>query len=164
MEWPTLDWGQLLEYLLKLAGAYALVLPVAWERERATRIMGLRTFPLVAMASCAYVLVSVAVVGTETDAHSRIIQGLMTGVGFIGGGAILKEGASVRGTATAASVWSVGALGAAVGYGRWEIAILLSLTTFLTLRLMTPVVESHRSSQDESADGSDRATQEDDDN
>ena len=104
MDWPTIDWARLLENLLKIAGAYLLVLPVAWERERATRIMGLRTFPLVAVASCAYVLVAVAVVGMATDAHSRIIQGLMTGVGFIGGGAILKEGANVRGTATAASV------------------------------------------------------------
>lgn len=158
MEWPTLNWEQLLEYLLKIAAAYVLVLPVAWERERATRIMGLRTFPLVAVASCAYVLVSVAVVGTETDAHSRIIQGLMTGVGFIGGGAILKEGANVRGTATAASVWSVGALGAAVGYGRWEIAILLSLTTFLTLRLLTPVVENRRSALDRDDDEDDTGT------
>lgn len=158
MEWPTLNWEQLLEYLLKIAAAYVLVLPVAWERERATRIMGLRTFPLVAVASCAYVLVSVDVVGTETDAHSRIIQGLMTGVGFIGGGAILKEGANVRGTATAASVWSVGALGAAVGYGRWEIAILLSLTTFLTLRLLTPVVENRRSALDRDDDEDDTGT------
>ncbi len=149
MDWPTLDWRQLLEHLLKIAGAYLLVLPVAWERERATRIMGLRTFPLVAVASCAYVLVAVGVVGMESDAHSRIIQGLMTGVGFIGGGAILKEGANVRGTATAASVWSVGALGAAVGYGRWEIAIVLSIVTFLTLRLLTPVVENRRSALDE---------------
>ncbi|MBK7219059.1 MAG: MgtC/SapB family protein [Candidatus Promineofilum sp.] len=155
MDWPTIDWARLLENLLKIAGAYLLVLPVAWERERATRIMGLRTFPLVAVASCAYVLVAVAVVGMATDAHSRIIQGLMTGVGFIGGGAILKEGANVRGTATAASVWSVGALGAAVGYGRWEIAIVLSLVTFLTLRLLTPVVESRRSALDQRAEESD---------
>ena len=110
VEWPGFDLSQFLNYLLQIAGAYVLVLPVAWERERATRIMGLRTFPLVAVASCAYVLVAVAVVGTETDAHSRVIQGLMTGVGFIGGGAILKEGVNVRGTATAASVWSVGCL------------------------------------------------------
>ena len=155
MEWSPLDWGQLLEHLLKIAGAYLLVLPVAWERERATRIMGLRTFPLVAVASCAYVLVSVAVVGMETDAHSRIIQGLITGVGFIGGGAILKEGAHVRGTATAASVWSVGARGAAVGYGRWEIAIVLSIVTFLTLQLLTPIVEGRRSDHDETANGDD---------
>jgi putative Mg2+ transporter-C (MgtC) family protein len=149
MEWPGFDWQQFLHYLVRIVGAYVLVLPVAWERERSTRIMGLRTFPLVAVASCAYVLVAIAVVGTETDAHSRVIQGLMAGIGFIGGGAILKEGTSVRGTATAASVWAVGALGGAVGYGRWEIAVLLSLVIFLTLRLLTPIVERSREPEEE---------------
>lgn len=144
MDYIDLNWQQLLTYLLQITGAFLLALPVAWERERSTNIMGLRTFPLVAVASCAFVLISLAVVGTDADAQSRIIQGLMTGMGFIGGGAILKDGDRVRGSATAASVWLVGALGAAVGYSRWEIAILLSLVTFLTLRLLTPVVENNQ--------------------
>jgi putative Mg2+ transporter-C (MgtC) family protein len=110
--------------LFKIAAAFLLALPVAWERERSTRIMGLRTFPLVAVASCGYVLIAVAVVGAREDAQSRIIQGLMTGIGFIGGGAILKEGAS---SATAASVWTTGALGAAISYAQYEIAILLAV-------------------------------------
>ncbi len=142
MDFIDLDWQKLLVYLLQIAGAFLLALPVGWERERATRIMGLRTFPLVAVASCAYVLIAVAVVGAADDAQSRIIQGLMTGIGFLGGGAILKEGDTVRGTATAASVWMTGALGAAVGYGRWEIAILISVVTFLILQLLTPLVSS----------------------
>lgn len=144
MAFLDFDWQQFLTYLIRLIGAFVLVLPVAWEREQATRIMGLRTFPLVAAASCAYVLIAVAVIGPGADAQSRVIQGLMTGIGFIGGGAILKEGATVRGTATAASVWMVGALGAAVGYGRWEIAVLLSILTFLTLRLLTPLAGDAR--------------------
>lgn len=111
MDFMDLDWQQLLTYLLRIAGAFLLALPVAWERERSTNIMGLRTFPLVSVASCAFVLMSLAVVGTDVDAQSRIIQGLMTGMGFIGGGAILKDGDRVRGSATAASVWLVGALG-----------------------------------------------------
>ena len=113
MDILPLDWRQFLEYLVQIAGAFLLTLPVGWEREQSTRIMGLRTFPLVAVASCAYVLIAIAVVCPGEDAPARIIQGLMTGIGFIGGGAILKEEASVRGTATAASVWMVGALGAA---------------------------------------------------
>ena len=122
-----------------LAVAFVLALPVAWEREQSTRLMGLRTFPLVAVASCGYVLIAVAVVGSAEDAQARIIQGLMSGIGFIGGGAILKEGANVRGTATAASVWATGALGAAAAYGQYEIAVLLAAITFLTLRFLTPV-------------------------
>ena len=63
----------------------------------------------------------------------------MTGMGFIGGGAILKEGGSVRGTATAASLWATGATGAAVGLGAYDVAVMISLCTFLTLWLLTPL-------------------------
>lgn len=131
------DWERFLELFLKMAGSLLLILPIAWERERSTRIMGLRTFSLVAVASCGYVLIASRVVGAAPDAHARIIQGLMTGIGFIGGGAILKEGANVRGTATAASIWMTGALGAAVGYSEIEIAVLMSALNFLTLRVLT---------------------------
>jgi len=117
--------------------AYALALPIGWEREKGDRSAGLRTFPLVAVASCGYVLVAETVLGGG-EGHDRVIQGLMTGIGFIGGGAILKQGGTVRGTATAASVWNTGAVGAAVAYGRYEIAVLLSVINFLTLRLLTP--------------------------
>lgn len=139
MTWLHLDWSLFVEYLLKFGAVFLLALPTAWEREQSTRLMGLRTFPLVAVASCGYVLIAVAVVGDGEDAQARIIQGLMTGIGFIGGGAILKEGTSVRGTATAASVWATGALGASVAYGRLEISILLAVANFLILRFLTPV-------------------------
>lgn len=59
----------------------------------------------------------------------------MAGIGFIGGGAILKKGANVRGTATAASIWITGALGAATAWHRYEVAIALSAMTFATLKL-----------------------------
>jgi putative Mg2+ transporter-C (MgtC) family protein len=139
MDWLRFDWMVFAGYLAKIGVALLLTLPVAWERERSTRIMGLRTFPLVAVASCGYVLIAVAVVGSSADAQARIIQGLMSGIGFIGGGAILKEGANVRGTATAASVWMTGAIGAAVGYAQFEVAILLAVVNFLALWLLTPL-------------------------
>jgi putative Mg2+ transporter-C (MgtC) family protein len=139
MDWVRFDWSLFLSVLMRMGVALLLALPVAWERERATRIMGLRTFPLVAVASCSYVLIADAVVGSAADAQARIIQGLMTGIGFIGGGAILKEGTNVRGTATAASVWATGALGAAAAYGQYEIAILLATINFLALWLLTPL-------------------------
>jgi putative Mg2+ transporter-C (MgtC) family protein len=136
------DWQELISALLKVLVAFALTIPVAWERERATRLMGLRTFPLVAVASCAYVLMAIAVIGVNEDAQSRIIQGLLGGIGFIGGGAILKDGASVRGTATAASIWGTGALGGCVGYGLYEIALVLSVVNYLILRLFTALKQS----------------------
>ena len=58
------------------------------------------------------------------------MQGLITGIGFVGGGAILKEGATVKGTATAASIWNAGVIGAAVAVGRYEVAVILALLKF----------------------------------
>lgn len=130
---------QIVAYGLSFLLTFVLALPIAWDREQRTRIMGLRTFPIVALASCGYVLVALAILDPSGEAQARIIQGLMTGMGFIGGGAILKEGASVRGTATAASIWTMGGLGAAVAYQEYEIAVLLSVITFLILRLLTPI-------------------------
>jgi putative Mg2+ transporter-C (MgtC) family protein len=66
----------------------------------------------------------------------------MTGIGFIGGGAILKQGANVRGTATASSIWLTGALGAAIGYSEIEIAVVLSVLNYLVLRVLTPLGRS----------------------
>jgi putative Mg2+ transporter-C (MgtC) family protein len=74
----------------KLVLAYALALPVGWYREKEAHSVGVRTFPLVAMASCGYVLVALPVGVLNTAAQSRVIQGLVAGTGFIGGGAILK--------------------------------------------------------------------------
>lgn len=130
---------RIVEYAFKILVAFALTLPIAWERERSTHSMGLRTFPLVAVASCGYVLVAIAVLGANTAPQARIIEGLMTGIGFIGGGAILREGRTVHGTATAASLWTTGILGAAVAYERFEIAFVISLVNYLTFRALTPL-------------------------
>jgi len=138
--WFDLDW---LQYIFKILMSFVLALPIGWNRERSTRIMGLRTFPLVALGSTAYVLVALSVLQDNSDAQARIIQGLITGIGFVGGGAILKNSDGfVKGTATAVSVWTTGALGAAVAYGRYEIAIIISLVNFLTLHYMTMVKEN----------------------
>ena len=137
--------------LLSVGVAYLLALPVAWDREQNARSAGLRTFPLVAVASCGYILLARSVFGRDGDAHAeaRIVQGLMTGIGFIGGGAILKHGVSVRGTATAASVWNTGAIGACAAYGRYEIALVLSLINFLTFRFLTELKDDSEKARDE---------------
>lgn len=122
-----------------LAVAFLLALPVAWDREKKKSSPGLRTIPLVSLASCAYVLIAISVLHGDAGAQARILQGLVTGVGFIGGGAILKSSDRVTGTATAASIWAMGALGAAVAYRRLEIALLLAIVTLATLRWLKPL-------------------------
>jgi putative Mg2+ transporter-C (MgtC) family protein len=87
-------------------------------------------------------LIAKNVPGANAETQARLIQGLIGGIGFIGGGAILKEGTNVRGLATAASIWATGAIGAAVAFEREEIAIVLSLIMFVSLRMLTPIAEN----------------------
>lgn len=136
-----IDWAVILRHLIDLALAYIFAIPIAWDRETHARTAGLRTFPLVAIAACGYMLIGYQVLDS-TDAEARVIQGLMTGMGFIGGGAILKHGGKVQGTATAASLWATGAIGLAIASQRIEIALLISTMTFFTLRFLKPIAAS----------------------
>ncbi|OJF89898.1 MgtC/SapB family protein [Pararhizobium antarcticum] len=120
-----------------LVVAYLLALPIGWDREKGERSAGLRTFPLVAIASCGFIQATETLTNGSPEATARIVEGLITGMGFIGGGAILVVKASVRGTATAASLWATGAIGTSVGLGAYDVAVVLSVMTFLTLRLNT---------------------------
>jgi putative Mg2+ transporter-C (MgtC) family protein len=128
-----IEWSLITFNLIHLGVAYVLALPVAMDRETASHGIGLRTFPLVAVAACGYTLVGMSVLDS-TDAEARVLQGLITGIGFIGGGAILKEKSGVTGTATAASIWNTGLIGIAVAFNRYEVAVLMSVINFLTLR------------------------------
>lgn len=128
-----------LRSLLDILIAFVLALPVGWEREKEHRAAGVRTLPLVAVASCCYILVTQRLLGFREPNMDRVIQGLITGVGFIGGGAIFRAGDTVRGTATAASIWLVGALGAAVAVRAYDLAIILSIVNFAALWFLQPV-------------------------
>lgn len=135
-----------LPHLAALVFAYLLALPIGWDRERNERSAGLRTFPLVAIAACGFIQAAETVTAGNAEATARVVEGLINGVGFIGGGAILVGKASTRGTATAASLWATGAIGAAVGLGAFDTAIVLSVVTFATLRIMA----NFKSSENES--------------
>ena len=137
-ELPDIRWTLIYYHLLQLATAYILALPIGWDREAGSRGVGLRTFPLVAAGCCGYLLIGQEVV-SGSEAYARLMYGLMSGIGFIGGGAILKTDRNVSGTATAAAIWSTGAIGMAVAFHRYEIAISLSLVTFFTLRFIKPL-------------------------
>lgn len=129
----------LVPHLVALAIAYVLALPIGWDREKEERSAGLRTFPLVAIASCGFIQAAEALTRDSPEAMARIMEGIITGMGFIGGGAILRQQGSVRGTATAASLWATGAVGAGAGLGAYDVALVLSATTFITLKLLTPL-------------------------
>lgn len=125
-------------HLGQLAVAFLLALPIAWDREQRARSAGLRTFTLVAISTCGFLIAARSSIGPSADAESRVWQGLLTGIGFIGSGAILKTEGGVHGTATAASIWTTAAVGAAVAYSNYDIAIVLSLANFVVLRWLAP--------------------------
>ena len=136
----------LLPHLIALAVAYLLAFPIGWNREHEERSAGLRTFPLVAVATCGLIQATEGITADSPEALARIVEGLITGMGFIGGGAILRREDSVKGTATAASLWITGAIGLAVGVGSYDVAILLSLATIITLWVLPPLkkLTNHR--------------------
>ena len=129
----------ILPHAAALLCAYLLAFPLGWNREREERSAGLRTFPLVAIASCGFIQAAEAATAGSPEAMARIVEGLITGMGFIGGGAILRLKDSVKGTATAASLWVTGAIGVAVGLGSYDVAVMLSLATVITLWVIPPL-------------------------
>lgn len=134
--------------LIQMAVAYFLALPIGWDREQESHTAGIRTFPIVAVACCGLMLVIRSIPGATSDGYTRVIQGLITGIGFVGAGAIMRDKAGVRGTATAAAVWTVSIIGAAVGLGAYHIAAGLALATYISLRYLKPFKQPEQTPAD----------------
>ena len=137
----SLTWYEL---LTRLAAAAALGAVVGFEREVRERQAGLRTHMLVALGSALFTVVSAYAWTAFSFGHAsgisydptRIAAQIVTGVGFLGAGAILHQGQFVRGLTTAASLWIVAAVGMAVGAGYWWAAL---ITTGLVLFALWPL-------------------------
>jgi putative Mg2+ transporter-C (MgtC) family protein len=125
--------------LLSLAVAFVLGIPVGWDRERQQRGPGLRTYPLVAMGACAYLEIGQYAFRDHIEGQARVFQALVSGIGFIGAGAIIKGRAEVHGLATAVSLWVTVSVGIAASYRLFALAAVLSATTLVALRLLKPL-------------------------
>jgi putative Mg2+ transporter-C (MgtC) family protein len=135
MTFKSLGVDQLLRLVASIALSCVLAFPLGWERKRHSHAdIGLRVFPLVAVGACVYVFIGQQVLtGDRRNEQADILQGLMTGIGFVGAGAIIKHSGGVTGLATAAAIWTTGAIGAAVAYGFYALAIVLALVNFFIL-------------------------------
>jgi putative Mg2+ transporter-C (MgtC) family protein len=131
-------WKELPRILLDLAVAFGLGIPIGWDRERQQAGPGLRTYPLLAMGACAYLAIGQVVFRDSIDGQARVFQALVSGIGFIGAGAIIKGRAEVHGLATAVSLWVTVSVGIAASYQLYALAAVLSLTTLVALRLLKP--------------------------
>jgi putative Mg2+ transporter-C (MgtC) family protein len=133
------DWQQPLQELLHLGVAFLLTAIIGWNRERESHNVGIRAFPIVGIASCAYLMVTRDPQHFDAASTSRVLQGLIAGIGFVGGGAIVKEGVTAHGTATAASVWCAGAIGSTVAVDHWVTAVILTVLNLVALRGLAPL-------------------------
>jgi putative Mg2+ transporter-C (MgtC) family protein len=123
---------------LRLFAASLFGALIGFQREFIGKPAGLRTHMLVALGSALFVVVPLQL-GMDDDGASRIIQGVATGIGFIGGGAILKLSADreIEGLTTSAGIWLTSAIGIAVGLGGLGIGL---IATILALVILTVVI------------------------
>lgn len=131
------DVRQMVSLVSRLLTAMILGALVGAQRESIGKPAGLRTHMLVAMGSALFVLAPLEA-GMELDGISRVIQGIVTGIGFIGAGAILKlqEKREIEGLTTAAGIWMTAAIGIAAGLGRWGLALVSTVLTWITLSVI----------------------------
>jgi putative Mg2+ transporter-C (MgtC) family protein len=135
-----LEW---VEIFTRLGAAAAIGGSIGLNRHLHHKSTGLRTLSLVACGAAGLVLAALHMGGgaLHVDAMSRVIQGIMTGVGFIGAGVIIRNQADdkVHGLTTAASVWTTAALGALCGTGEWKIIVALALIVAIVLLTGGPI-------------------------
>lgn len=134
------DW---LHMALRLSLALLAGGVIGWNRQQGGRPAGMRTFMLVSMGAAFFVMIPLQAESDSsfatTNALSRTIQGVATGVGFLGAGLILQQSSrksgvvKVRGLTTAATIWAAAGLGAAIGCGLWQMGLLGTLFVLLTL-------------------------------
>ncbi len=121
---------------LQLLVSMALGMLVGVERTLAHKTAGLRTYGIVSLGSCLFVVTALAVGGQfliNGDAVMRIVAGIITGIGFLGAGAIILREDTAVGLTTAAGMWVTAGIGIAVGFGLYGIAISATILTLLAL-------------------------------
>jgi putative Mg2+ transporter-C (MgtC) family protein len=131
------DVRQMVSLVTRLLTAMILGALIGAQRERSGKPAGLRTHMLVAMGGALFVLAPLEA-GMELDGVSRVIQGIVTGIGFIGAGAILKlqDKREIEGLTTAAGIWMTAAVGIAAGLGRLGLAVVSTVLTWITLSII----------------------------
>jgi putative Mg2+ transporter-C (MgtC) family protein len=137
--WDELSFGmpgsrEVTQVVLRLLAAVLAGAVVGYEREIAGKAAGLRTHILVSLGTCLFVLGGLRY-GMTSDGLSRVIQGIVTGLGFIGAGSILKleDKKDIQGLTTSAGIWMTAAIGVAIGLGEIGLALISAVITVIVL-------------------------------
>lgn len=136
------DVEQFTQMAVRLSMAAFLGGIIGYEREAKRKSAGLRTHILVALGAAMFVVIPLQA-GVYIDDMSRVLQGLVAGIGFLGAGAIIHGDKNNRGLTTAASIWLTAAIGASAGMGRESSAVLGAVLTIFVLRLVRKVTVSN---------------------
>lgn len=124
------------EEAAQVSVAFIIGAVLGMEREFRSKPAGFRTMILISVGSCLYTILSKEASPGSAD---RIASNVVTGIGFIGAGVIFKEGITVNGLTTAALIWTTAALGMAIGYHNYPIAIVVSIMVVIALFVLEPV-------------------------
>jgi putative Mg2+ transporter-C (MgtC) family protein len=135
MSTPVTD----LELIQRLILAAALGAVLGFERELRHKNAGLRTNILIAMGSALFTLMSIEISEARGTDPGRIAAQIVTGIGFLGAGAIMRTGGGVQGLTTAATVWVNAAVGVAVGGGEYHLALMATSVTVIVLLVLVPI-------------------------
>lgn len=123
-----------LEIVGRLVLALLLAGAVGWDRERKHKSAGLRTHMLVSLGAAGFAIAGTSLlVGEGANELSRVVQGIIGGVGFLGAGSIIQSRHNVRGMTTAAGIWSTAAVGVACGLGEYVLAVTLAVLSLIVL-------------------------------
>jgi putative Mg2+ transporter-C (MgtC) family protein len=135
-----LDVEQFTRVTLRMLVALLLGAVIGWDRERRDADAGLRTHMLVSLGAALFVLVP-AEAGMSNDGLSRVVQGIVSGIGFLGAGAVLKDRSEgrIHGLTTAGTIWATAAVGMAAGMGRESTALLATAFILAVLTLLRKV-------------------------
>ena len=128
-----------LELIERLCLAVVLGAVLGFEREWRQKDAGLRTNILIAMGSALFTLMSIDLSASSGGDATRIAAQIVTGIGFLGAGAIMRTGAGIRGLTTAAMIWVNAAIGVACGGGEYRLAVIATVITLVVLLVMTPL-------------------------
>ena len=137
-----------LDVLVRIGAAILLSLALGVERYLRKKPIDFRPFVIVSLASCTLVL-AVAEYGMKVNETalevdpSRVVQGVLTGIGFLGAGALFRENHTVYGSGSATSIWAAGAMGLICGFGLLWLAGLLTIGLLLVLGLSRPFTEEY---------------------